>query len=839
MRDECREAVSTMLGRQLSAAQGTKIEERVKNQMKVLARRDPEAWRAMTYSDRLHQAAAAAATEMKEELARKRLIVEKQIAAHDRIENFLAEQPHTKAGDSLKAVSRLLDFDTRAGGYTSVQSWANSVRNEALGNLVKTWEAIPGNFFGLFENQKGVGDLWKELHGEASGNPAAKEGAAAWKKVTEEMRQRFNDAGGSIGKLEDWSKPQHHSQTRVAAAGIDQWASDILPRLDRSKYVNLDGSKMTDAQMHEFLHHAYDSIITDGHNGPENGGGGSGVIANRNAAHRQIFFKDSNAAAEYNSAYGEKSLNNLLSGHIGRLSRDIALAERLGPNAEATFKYFNERTLQDEIRSDPSSIKKLTKAAKYNSALYDAVAGRDQVVDQRVADAFQTFRNWMTATKLGKVVITALGDEAGMFSTAIANKVPYSQALIQEVRRIAPTEARAQAEHAGLGLDAMLGHMNRFAQEEFGSSFSGKMASTVMRMSGAERMWAARRQGMGTVIMSSIGKLTRSIEHVEQLHPEDHGVIAGKGITDRTWQVWRKANPEDWGQGSQVLTPKSIWAIPDADLKGLGNPLELKREAATQLLAHTLEEAGMGAMDTGPRQRVAVNLGTVKGSYGGEIWRSMNLFRGFAFSMMMKHWARAASMPGSGKVKYMAPLFVYGTLIAAAGNQIRNLLSGQDPENMSARENPGFWGKAILRGGGLGFFGDFLYNETTQNDTSLAAALGGPAATTAEDLLGITHGAFFKSKRGEKTDEKAKIIRFVKGNIPLINMWYTQAAADHLIWNHLQEAASPGYLARMQAQQEATYGKTYYWRPDEALPHAAPDLAKAVGSSKVNLAGLE
>ena len=45
--------------------------------------------------------------------------------------------------------------------------------------------------------------------------------------------------------------------------------------------------------------------------------------------------------------------------------------------------------------------------------------------------------------------------------------------------------------------------------------------------------------------------------------------------------------------------------------------------------------------------------------------------------------------------------------------------------------------------------------------------------------------------------------------------------------------------ARMQARQEATYGKTYYWRPDEALPHAAPDLAKAVGSSKVNLAGLE
>ncbi len=59
----------------------------------------------------------------------------------------------------------------------------------------------------------------------------AKEGADAWKKTTEELRQRFNDAGGNVGKLEDWGKPQHHSQARVASAGIDQWIGDILPVL--------------------------------------------------------------------------------------------------------------------------------------------------------------------------------------------------------------------------------------------------------------------------------------------------------------------------------------------------------------------------------------------------------------------------------------------------------------------------------------------------------------------------------------------------------------------------------------------------------------------------------
>lgn len=838
MRDDCLQEVSTMLGRSFSANQGEKIEQRVRNQMRVLARENPEEWRAKTYSDRLHEAAAAAATEMKEEYARKRLMVEKTIATHDRIENFLAEQPQRKVGDSLRAVSKLADFDTRGGGYASVQSWANAIRSESFANLMKTWKAIPGNFFGLFENKKGVADLWKELHGEKSGNSTAAEGARAWREVTEELRQRFNDAGGNVGKLEDWSKPQHHSQARVASAGVEKWIADITPKLDRDKYVNLDGSKMSGDKIHDFLTHAYDSIITDGHNGSEPGSvSGSGVIANRNAAHRQIFFKDSDAAAQYNALYGEKSLSGLLSGHVSRMSRDIALAERLGPNAAATFKHFNDRALQDEIRQSPTSIKRLEKQGKFNENLFDAVAGKDQVVDQRVANAFQGFRNWMTATKLGKVVITALGDEAGMFSTAIANHVPYAQAMIEELKRVAPGKSRDFAEHAGLGLDAMMGHMNRFAQEEFGSSFSGKMASAVMRLSGAERMWAARRQGLGTVLMSSIGKLSRTVEHIQDLSVEDHGVLAKKGVTDTNWQVWRRATPEDWGGTSNVLTPKSIWSIPDEQLKDLGNPRALKREATTQLLSHVLEEAGMGAMDTGPRQRVTVNLGTQRGSYGGEIWRSMNLFRGFAFSMMMKHWGRAADMPGMGRIKYLAPLFLYGTAIAAAGNQIRSLLAGQNPENMNPKENPMFWGKAILRGGGLGFFGDFLYNETTQNDTSLAAALGGPAATTAEDLLSLTHGAFFKSQRGERTDEKAKLIRFAKGNFPPLSMWYTQAAADHLLWNHLQEAASPGYLDRMQARQEATYGKTYFWKPDEAVPHAPPDLSKAFGTPKANFAG--
>ncbi len=59
-------------------------------------------------------------------------------------------------------------------------------------------------------------------------------------------------------------------------------------------------------------------------------------------------------------------------------------------------------------------------------------------------------------------------------------------------------------------------------------------------------------------------------------------------------------------------------------------------------------------------------------------------------------------------------------------------------------------------------------------------------------------------------------------------MWYTQAAMDHVLWNEMQEAVSPGYLDRMQAKAERERGTSYYWDPHENTPSAAPDFAKMI-----------
>ncbi len=852
MRQECEDAVAAVLGRDLRPAEAKKIDDAVALHQRLLAREDPESWMKLSPQERLEKGAQAAAEAMTQEVKRKQAIVRMKIAAHDRIENALNDAfdrlpDNAKPGEQLRVVSQLLAFDAKGKGLTSTETWAHAVANEAFGRLLPLWNSVKG-FAGLFENESGVRDLVKELFGEDSGNAAAKAGAEAWRTVTDELRDRANAAGMDIGKLDEWRYPQSWSQMRVASSAkdpseaLEHWIGKMMPLLDRSKYLNEDGSRMNDERVQQLLTSAFDSITTDGHNKGDLGKG-YGLTANRQAAHRVLFFKDSDSYLAAQGEFGDRNLWSVLTGHIRSISRDIALNETLGPDAESAFKYFNDRTRLDELRQNPAAINTIRRAHAFNEALFDMVSGKTQIVNQAVQDRWQSWRNFEVATKLGKVVITALGDEAGMSATAFANGIPWSETFAREFKYLNPANSadRDVAASAGLGINGMIGGLNRFGSEDLnlsaGQSLSGKareftakLANSVMHASGAEAMWDARRRALGSVLMSYLGKTVQEVEHFADLNQSDHGILATKGVTENDWQVWKKAEPEDWGMKHGVLTPKAIQAIPDEAIAHLGDPTALKRHASTMLLGHVLEETGMGVMDTGARERLRMTFGTTAGTTTGELTRAAMLFKGFSASMMMKHWARAADMPTTGAAwMYGARLVVAGTVMGALANQLRNLASGKDPENIV---EPKFWGTAMLRGGGLGFYGDFLYGELTSHDTSLIPALMGPLATESEEAWNLTGAAAFKSMRGERTEEGAKLIRFAKSEIPFLNMWYTQAAMDHILWNEMQEAASPGYLDRMQAKAQQERGTSYYWDPHENIPSAAPDFAKMIQPEK-------
>jgi hypothetical protein len=573
MRERCIAAVSQAIGRALTKAESQLIEDRILKNMRKAQREDPTAWRALSASERLIAAANMSAAEIVNEAKLKKLRTDATIKATASIENYINQQ-RARGMSGLDSLRRTLVFVADGkSDRLSAESRAKAIQADTIRRLVDTFEAVDPKFWGLFESNEGIHTLTKEIFGENTGNAEARKGAEAWKTISKELRDQFNRLGGDIGELEDWNLPQHHSQMKIVKAGRDQWVSDIFGKLNRDKYLNEDGTLFNDAQMYTFLRGAWETLATGGINKIEPGVKGSSMLANRHSEGRQIHFKDADSYLEYQQAYGEKSLWGVITGHVCRsFKRDRNARSPLALIQITPLRRLLDKHLKNDALLDPSKSGKASEQAKRLSKLYDFVAGRvDPIVNQHLAETFDTLRNWLVSSRLGSAVISALSDEATIHLTAKVNHLPEMQLIQNELNALNMANRTEEnlAKRAGLGLDVMLNHLNRWGQDNLGNTWSNKMAQTVMRMSGLEALDGARRRAFGVTYMSALGEMTRKYANLADIDAVDHKILLSKGISDLDWKVWQKAQLEEFGAGNGVLTPDSIKSIPDADLAAL------------------------------------------------------------------------------------------------------------------------------------------------------------------------------------------------------------------------------------------------------------------------------
>jgi len=837
MKPNCMLEVAKAVGRALTNPELDGIEARITRHLRGLAKQDPKAFMAMGTAERMQQAAVGAAQELVGEAQLKKQRVALTVLAHDRIQTQMSNQ-QAKGINNLKALDRIMAFHADAkSNFLSVESQANAIRDDALRQMIGTLTASNPKWFGLFENSEGIRAIVKEIFGEDSGNSAAKQGAKEWADITARLRDRFNRNGGDIGQLEDWGMPHHHSQLEVAKAGREKWIADITPMLDREHYFNPDGTRMDDAQLHDFLGNAWTTIATGGANKVEPGKfAGGGARANRGNASRQIHFKDADSYMKYQEAYGERSLYEVLTHHIESVAKDIALVETLGPNPDNTFRYFKDKAVRDGKLADPIKSGKLDEAAVNSENLYNIVAGKSMpVASESLAKGFDTLRNWLVASRLGSAVISSFSDEATMQLTAKLNNLPAMQLLANELKTLNPANRLEErvANRAGLGLRTMVASLNRFGQTGLRDGFSKRLSSAVIRVQGLNAITEARRRAFGVTMMSAIGSVAKNHKSLSALDAMDHRILLSKGITETDFQVWKKAQLENWGDGNNtMLTPESIYRIPDEALKDLGDPVRLREQAATKLLAHTLEETDVAVIEPGAKERSMTGAGLQRGTWKGELAKSFFLFKSFPLAMIQRHWNRGMSMPNAGgRAAYLATLMAATTVLGAASMQVSEVLNGRDPRSLNPSDKGGTrnWIQAMLKGGSLGIYGDFLFSDASQYGQSPVASFMGPVVGMGEDVFNLTQGNIMQAMQGKDTHLGAEIVKFGKSNTPGASLWYAKAALDHLIFHQLQEYYSPGYLSTMKSRAQREFGQQYYWEPGEALPDRAPDLGRAFG----------
>lgn len=263
----------------------------------------------------------------------------------------------------------------------------------------------------------------------------------------------------------------------------------------------------------------------------------------------------------------------------------------------------------------------------------------------------------------------------------------------------------------------------------------------------------------------------------------------------------------------------------------------IRSEVTAKILGFITDESEYAVINPDMATKAVQTWGGLQtGTGAGELARLTMQFKSFPIAMISRHWRRMLEgdrgLDGApalaNKMAYTAALMLTTTALGAIAFQAKQVVQGKDPVDMTTGK---FWSRAFAQGGGLGFMGDIILGDTTQDRSpldSLGRLLLGPTFGSAADAWELTKGNVDEAMAGKATHAGAEGLRFGQSHLPYINLWYAKAALNHALLHAVQENLSPGYLARQRKRAAKDWEQDYWWEPGEAVPDRAPDLS-AVG----------
>ena len=846
LKPECERQVSAVLGRPITESESQDLVASVKNYYLQNRQAHPNMSRDQVVSE----AAKQHAQRIQQDAARKAFNAKRQALAI--YQNRLTYQSMRTNGDSANQAAR--------GILNRVDKYKVGVEQEAKSRLVDFLEKTSPTFLGLCENKKLITDLVHEIAGDDTGNPVAKSAAKAWIDTVESLRQRFNAAGGDIGKLEDWLFPQTHDRYKITnaarrlaggelkQAGLtikdtvthkkynpnqnrDAWIDFVWDKLDRSKYLDDDLKPLSDDAMRALLSDVFETIRTNGAN-KENVGkvtaGRGKSKANTRQEHRTLMFKDAQARLDYNEVFGSNpSVMGTMMEHIGSMSRDIALMEMLGPSPTNTYNTL-KRMAQIDTDQQTSSTGKIKSA---DNSLLDAMwanlTGTANVVESGfIASIGQGARNLQVAGKLGSAFISSFTDVATYFHTTRVNRMPFARSAMLLVKSLNPADKSDKrfAARAGIIGDELNSAASRFVEGNIGNGITGKLADLTMRLSLLSQWTDAVRRAQSLNTMATFAEATKhnwnDIDGWLRYRLEEFGV------SEDVWKALQKCKPEELN-GSHFLTINSIKnaASKNGDIDGLN-----VNKLVSTYLSFVMDDSFMASLQPDLMTRSITNWGKSRGTVAGEFIRSIFLFKSFPIAMFMRHLQRSRSLyryklQSNGmssavwsRIGYYSTLIALTTLVAWVANMFKDIINGSDVKDPLTFD--AIFKRALTSGGGMGFIGDILVSGMDDYKYGHPALMNmaGPVLSTAMDAYTI----FDKYK--DNKDIGANVLRIVKGNLPVVNLWYTKQLLNHAVFNQIQEMMNPGYHRRIEQKIRKNQGVGYWWKPTDMLPYRMPEI---------------
>ena len=699
------------------------------------------------------------------------------------------------------------------GAASSIDAKARSNGHKRIGGMVsalreaKVYDYIER----IGRDQKLQDDIIQEVYNRNggsnpidTGNQIAKDVAKVWSDTLSDQRTRMNAAGAYIAPLPGYIMRQSYDRLKLRKAGFEQFKNDMLKNLDESVYLG---------DPEEYLKHVYEALITGKHEQARGGDSwltafvGPQNLAKKLSQHRELHYKDALSWLEIHRKYGNGNIWEALTNQINFGERNIAIMQSLGTNPDNMLNWLVDQIEQRGKKS--GDIEAGNKARKIVDRFWDQTNGKANIAENvNLAKIGSYSRQWQAISKLGGMLISSLNDIANQISTYASHNIDVGNSFKESINNLfrgrGSAEIKAFAESVGAASSATNAYiLDSFAGSEIRGGKFARAVNWFYKATGINWWVNAHRTG-GILLLSENLAKYRHLKF-EGIEEGLRNSLERYEIGSKEWDIYTKSKTRTI-DGRDFMSPDEVSKLDDdiireylGDEKSTKTEINTAREQLAEKLAFYYNDTVSEALSEGnivQRSSFTAGGSARPGTVYGELLRSFFQFKSFTFNTLYRHWGRILYRGGKGSLipsalTLLAPSFILGYITYSA----KQVLKGLEPPDPT---DPSAWAAAMLQSGGMGIFSDFLFASTNRYGNSFFTTLGGPAVGTTEDLYKV----FNNIRAGKVSSAGSELVNLIQSNTPFANLFYTQQAANVLIFDHMKEVLNPGVTAETERKNE-------------------------------------
>lgn len=705
------------------------------------------------------------------------------------------------------------------------------------------------NLLGSLTKPAQMRNIVRELHGEATGDLSARALSEGIRDALEDMRLMFNEAGGVIGKLENWGLPHIHNRLAISRAGFDAWYAEVAPRIDWTRIEDFQtgrpfqpegGDPPTPEVQQRFLKDVWDNLaFGEGTDDAVYGRPQGKALYRRAAEHRTLHFKTADDWMEYNKRFGTGDPFKSLMTHVHKMARDIVALRNFGPNPHLGVEYQKQLALKEaRKRGDVNLAERVASNGEHAMRMLRVAHGnaRPETTFQHYMSTFlSSARHVMTSAFLDRAIVASIADVNSMRLAAETvglnpkNVVATHARLVRDLAKrgvVTPEDALRMGWISDTLADPGAA-MARFQMEVPPSEIAERLSSASMRLQGlsgwTDMARIAFQMEMSGLFASQAGKA------LDQVDMPLRGFLLKAGVTPEEWAAFTDprfiyktetgatfASPMYWREATDLDSVRADEIF--AKIQGLV-------EEQTEYAVPTQSLLARGYADPAA-------YGLPPGSVPYEVMKSGLMFKSFVMTFTVNQMRRIQMHGGiksAGGIKYGLNLAAGATVMGALALQLGEIIKGNDPQPMDSGM---FWARAAMKGGGFGIVGDIVATGEASWGGGFASYVAGPVPQMIDDVWDLTFSNAIALASGEDTNFAKDLSRFGRRYTPMGQTPLLGPALDRMFFDQLQLFLDPESVQAMETnatRRENLFGNAEFWPSGSPTPTRAPSLSGLLG----------